>query len=99
MELLVLPELSWTDDAAWMRALDFKLQEVPELDISKFVKKPYERTVDHPNAQTADVFAAERSISTKRFRASTGFDQATATPILFNSRRRLLSRRNNRSNR
>src|SRR6266480_1746165 len=31
MELLVLPELSWTDDAAWMRALDFKLEEVPEL--------------------------------------------------------------------
>jgi CRISPR-associated exonuclease Cas4 len=60
MELLVLPELSWTDDAAWMRALDFKLEEVPELDVSQFVKKPFKRTVDRPNEQTADVFAAER---------------------------------------
>jgi CRISPR-associated exonuclease Cas4 len=67
MELLLLPELSWTDDAAWMRALDFKLQEVPELDVSKFVKKPYKRTVDHANDQTADVFAAECSTIDEAF--------------------------------
>jgi CRISPR-associated exonuclease Cas4 len=61
MELLVLPDLSWTDDAAWMRAIDFKLQDVPELDISKFIKKPYARPAEKPNMQTPEVFESERS--------------------------------------
>ncbi len=67
MELLVLPDLSWTDDAAWMRAIDFKLQVVPELDISKFIKKPYERPAEEPNMQTPEVFESERSRIDKAF--------------------------------
>jgi CRISPR-associated exonuclease Cas4 len=67
MELLVLPDLSWTDDAAWMRAIDFKLQDVPELDISKFIKKPYERPTENPNMQTPEVFESERSRIDKAF--------------------------------
>lgn len=61
MELLVLPDLSWTDDAAWMRAIDFKLQGVPELDISRFIKKPYEESAEKPNMQTPEVFESERA--------------------------------------
>jgi len=67
MDLLVLPDLSWTDDAAWMRAIDFKLQDVPELDISRLVKKPYERPAEHPNMQTPEVFEAEQSRINKAF--------------------------------
>jgi CRISPR-associated exonuclease Cas4 len=67
MELLVLPDLSWTDDASWMRAIDFKLQNVPELNISKFIKKPYERPAEHSNMQTPEVFETERFRIDKSF--------------------------------
>lgn len=67
MKLLVLPDLSWTDDTAWMRAIDFKLQDVPELDISKFIKKSYERPAEKPNMQTPEVFESERFRIDKAF--------------------------------
>lgn len=61
MDLLVLPELSWSDTAAWARAVDFRLNDVPELDIAAFRRKPIMRAPEIPNAQTADVFDAEGS--------------------------------------
>jgi CRISPR-associated exonuclease Cas4 len=61
MDLLVLPELSWAGDAAWARAVDFRLHEVPELDLRHFAKKPIERTPEAPNAQSREVFEAERA--------------------------------------
>jgi CRISPR-associated exonuclease Cas4 len=67
MELLVLPDLSWTDDAAWMRTIDFKLQNVRKLDISRFIKKPYDKPVEHPNTQTLEVFETERARIDKAF--------------------------------
>jgi CRISPR-associated exonuclease Cas4 len=61
MDLLVLPELSWSDTAAWARTVDFRLSDVPELDIRAFRRKPIVRAPEIPNAQSADVFDAERS--------------------------------------
>jgi CRISPR-associated exonuclease Cas4 len=61
MDLLVLPELSWSDTAAWARAVDFRLSDVPELNITTFRKKPVTRAPETPNAQAIDVFERERS--------------------------------------
>jgi CRISPR-associated exonuclease Cas4 len=59
MDLLVLPGLSWVDDAAWARAVDFQLHEIPELDLRHFAKKPVERAPEAPNTQSGAVFEAE----------------------------------------
>ena len=40
---------------------------MPELDISKFIKKPYERPTENPNMQTPEVFESERSRIDKAF--------------------------------
>ena len=48
MDLLVLPELSWSDTAAWARAVDFRLSDVPELNITAFRKKPFARAPRDP---------------------------------------------------
>jgi CRISPR-associated exonuclease Cas4 len=61
MDMLILPELPWTDDGAWARAVDFRLNEVLELDIANFPKQPLPRTTDHPNEQSAEIFEAEQS--------------------------------------
>ena len=46
MDLLVLPEFSWTDDAAWARAVDFKLSGLVALDVDNFVKQPFARAAE-----------------------------------------------------
>jgi CRISPR-associated exonuclease Cas4 len=61
MDLLVLPELSWSDSAAWARTVDFGLGDVPELNIAAFRKKPFVKVHEIPNAQTAQMFAQEQS--------------------------------------
>ena len=40
MDLLVLPELSWSEFAAWARTVDFRLGDVPELNIARSAKSP-----------------------------------------------------------
>ena len=35
MELLVIPNFSWCDEKSWAKQLDFGLDDVPELDVSK----------------------------------------------------------------
>jgi CRISPR-associated exonuclease Cas4 len=62
MDLLVLPELSWADDAAWARAIDFRLEEVQGLDLRPFEKKPLERRPEGPNTQNRAVFDAEQAV-------------------------------------
>jgi CRISPR-associated exonuclease Cas4 len=32
MELLVIPDFTWSNDASWVKQLDFRLSEVPELN-------------------------------------------------------------------
>jgi CRISPR-associated exonuclease Cas4 len=61
MDLLVLLELSWSDAAAWARTVDFRLGDVPELNIAAFRKKPFVKVPQVPNAQTAQIFAQEGS--------------------------------------
>jgi CRISPR-associated exonuclease Cas4 len=68
MDLLVLPELAWADDATWARAIDFRLREIPELDISRFAKQAVERVSEAPNGQTLAVFAAEQADVEHAFR-------------------------------
>jgi CRISPR-associated exonuclease Cas4 len=67
MDLLVLPELSWSDSTAWARAVDFKLSDVPELSIAKFRKKPFVRAAEAPNGQSLQMFEAERSALDESF--------------------------------
>jgi CRISPR-associated exonuclease Cas4 len=68
MDLLVLPELSWADDATWARAIDFKLPDVPELDISHLAKKPVERAPGARNGQTLHLFEAQQAHLDQSFR-------------------------------
>jgi CRISPR-associated exonuclease Cas4 len=69
MDLLVLPELSWADDAAWARAIDFRLDEVRELDLRPFEKQVVEPLPGASNAQSRAVFDAEQSAVEQAMRA------------------------------
>jgi CRISPR-associated exonuclease Cas4 len=67
-ELLVLPELAWSNDASWAKQVDFKFADIPEL---KFAHLPYGGFVPPAtvsNTQTAEVFAAEQSRLESAFR-------------------------------
>ncbi|MBR0777296.1 UvrD-helicase domain-containing protein [Bradyrhizobium diazoefficiens] len=61
MELLIIPDFSWSNDASWAKLLDFKLDTVPELDIGSLPRTPVALRVPVANGQTAHVFAQERS--------------------------------------
>jgi len=61
MDMLVLPELPWTADGTWARAVDFWLQDIPALDVSRFERQPVPRATDSANEQTREVFDAEQS--------------------------------------
>ncbi len=67
MDMLILPELPWMDDGAWARAVDYRLQDIPVLDVSRFVKKPVARGTDSSNAQTRQAFDAEQTRITQSF--------------------------------
>jgi CRISPR-associated exonuclease Cas4 len=61
MDLLVLTEFSWTNDAAWARAVDFKLNDVPLLDLANLPKQAFAGPSEPPNAQTGELFADEQA--------------------------------------
>ena len=61
MELLVIPDFTWSNDASWARLLDFKLDTIPELDISRFPRSPIAPQPAATNLQSASIFAEERS--------------------------------------
>jgi CRISPR-associated exonuclease Cas4 len=67
MDMLVLPELPWMDDGAWARAVDYRLQNIPVLDVSHYDNKPIRRLGDAPNEQSPQVFAEEQSRIAKSF--------------------------------
>ena len=46
MDLLVLSEFSWCNDASWARNLDFRLNQLPELNLMQFTKKEFQRSED-----------------------------------------------------
>lgn len=61
MDLLVLPALSWSASASWARTVDLQLDQVSELNVSNFAKKPFARAAEAANTQTPASFAAEQS--------------------------------------
>jgi CRISPR-associated exonuclease Cas4 len=67
MDMLILPELPWMDDGAWARAVDYRLAEIPALDIAHFEKKPVPRASDPSNSQTPEIFSAEQRRITQSF--------------------------------
>jgi CRISPR-associated exonuclease Cas4 len=61
MELLIVPDFSWSNDASWARLLDFQLGEVPELNIARLPRNPATAAVILENQQSEEIFAAEQS--------------------------------------
>jgi CRISPR-associated exonuclease Cas4 len=61
MELLIVPDFTWSNDASWAKLLDLKLGEVPELNIARLPRTPITASVALENQQSADRFAAEQS--------------------------------------
>ena len=61
MDLLVLPEFSWSGQQSWSRALDFKLDQLPELNIAHFAKTKYQKPPDAANLQSRAQFASEQA--------------------------------------
>ena len=58
-ELLIVPELPPAEQNSWARVVDLAHRTLPELDVSRLAPTPPAVVADPPNAQTADVFAAE----------------------------------------
>jgi CRISPR-associated exonuclease Cas4 len=60
MDLLVLPEFSWSGQQSWARAVDFKVDQLPELNIAHLSKKTYEKPADASNTQSLEQFKNEQ---------------------------------------
>lgn len=58
-ELLIVPELPPAEQNSWARVVDLAHRALPELDVSHMPPAPAPTVADPPNAQTAEVFAAE----------------------------------------
>jgi CRISPR-associated exonuclease Cas4 len=61
MEILIVPDFTWSNDASWAKLLDFRLGEVPELNIARLPRGWVALPVAIENQQTAEVFAAEQT--------------------------------------
>jgi CRISPR-associated exonuclease Cas4 len=61
MDLLVLPELSWSSQQSWARAVDFKLDQLPELNIAHLAKEKYEKPAYVLNTQSQAQFESEQA--------------------------------------
>jgi CRISPR-associated exonuclease Cas4 len=61
MELLVIPHFTWSDDASWAKQLDFRLDNIPELDVSKLRRAIVASPERSENRQSAEIFAGEQS--------------------------------------
>jgi CRISPR-associated exonuclease Cas4 len=61
MEMLIVPELSWSNDASWAKLLDLKLGDVPELNLGRLPRAKVVPPNSTENRQTAEVFAAEQA--------------------------------------
>jgi CRISPR-associated exonuclease Cas4 len=61
MDLLVLPEFSWSGQQSWARAVDFKLNQLPELNIAHLAKTKYQKPPDAANTQSRAQFANEQT--------------------------------------
>ena len=61
MELLVIPDFTWCDEKSWAKQLDFGLDDIPELDVSKLRRAVVAAPKSSENRQSAEVFAEEQS--------------------------------------
>ncbi|MGY3532186.1 UvrD-helicase domain-containing protein [Bradyrhizobium sp. USDA 4452] len=61
MELLVIPAFTWSDDASWAKLLDFRLDQIPELNFETLPRRGLRARISIENQQTAEQFAAEQS--------------------------------------
>ena len=61
-ELLILPELAQAEQKCWARVVDLGHGTLPELDVSGMTTAPTPMSADPPNAQTAELFAAECAV-------------------------------------
>ena len=61
MELLVIPAFTWCDDASWAKLLDFRLDQVPELNLKHLPRRGFNAQASVENQQSADLFAAEQT--------------------------------------
>lgn len=61
MELLVIPDFSWCDETSWAKQLDFKLDAIPKLDVSKLGRAAVTPPKASTNLQSAEIFAEEQS--------------------------------------
>ena len=69
MELLVIPDFSWCNDASWAKQLDFQLGDIPKLDVSRFRRLAATASPSVENRQTAEAFAEENSTIKRGFPA------------------------------
>ena len=60
MELLVIPDFTWSNDTSWAKQLDFKLSEVPELNVLHLPRGTFAAPPAVENDQSAEVFATEQ---------------------------------------
>jgi ATP-dependent exoDNAse (exonuclease V) beta subunit len=61
MELLVIPDFTWCDEKSWAKQLDFRLDDIPELDVSKLGRTTVAPPKSSGNRQSAEVFTEEQS--------------------------------------
>ena len=60
IELLVIPDISWSGQNSWAQLLDLKQGGLQELDVSAFARQPIPRPDIPSNDQTAEKFGAEQ---------------------------------------
>jgi CRISPR-associated exonuclease Cas4 len=61
MELLIIPDFTWSKDGSWVRQLDFKLDHVPELNVAHLPRGTIPVAAGIDNKQTAQAFAEEQT--------------------------------------
>jgi len=67
MELLVIPDFSWCDETSWAKQLDLRLDDIPELNVSKLRRDVVAPPKSSENGQAAEVFAEEQSRTERDF--------------------------------
>jgi CRISPR-associated exonuclease Cas4 len=96
MELLVLPDFTWSNDISWAKQLDFRLGEVPELNVMHLPRG----TVAVPRpSRTSRVLRSlppNNCASRRRRRSFAGFVPVTATLMWCQSKHRPRSVKKNR---
>lgn len=61
MELLIIPDFTWSNDSSWAKLLDFNLADIPELKLPQPPRGGLAAPDPVENHQTPDVFATEQA--------------------------------------